>query len=140
MQLSLFHSNVHGRHCLLIQHQYIISDNELPTCTGHLSDVNVATVKMRTAASMKCQCNLFSKKMRNMNFALHLEVTPNGVVPYVCISPVGSPNNLAPLRTTECIHRYTHFSRDPVFCGFYICIRVFFRDDGFCAVRITGRS
>ncbi len=120
----------------------MISANEHLTCTSQITDVNDATITMKTTASMTCQCNVFCKRMPWMDFAFQLKVKVDGFEPNVCISSVGRRNNLKTPRKSECMYRDTAFSRDVMFCGAYICIRGFravFKEGGFCAVRLRGQ-
>lgn len=114
--------------------------NELPLCSGQLTDVGFAFITMKTATPMTCHCNFTSPKMRSIDFALKAEVMPRGTLENVCISPIGITNKLAPLRKQECINRITHFTRDPSFCGWHSCVRVFVNVYGSAALRVTTQE
>ena len=73
---------------------------------------------------MTCQCSVtwMDTLIKKKVFTFKAEVTPKER--NVCVSRVSQPDNLAPLRKTECVRGTIDANDEKTFCGNFICIKV----------------
>ncbi len=103
--------------------------------------MSAVDVKFKMTAALTCQCRIVSPRNTVMNFDFKAVVRPKGRAPNVCFSNVGPPDNRASLKTIEeCVNRYSHISKEPIFRGVFITIKAFFETDGSSSVQIRGTS
>ncbi|KAK2184031.1 hypothetical protein NP493_284g01014 [Ridgeia piscesae] len=95
---------------------------------------------MPTTTALTCQCTITLHGSRYMSYALKADVLPRGIVSSICVSRVATRYLVAPLRKGECVNRYTHFSRNPFFCGWHTCVYVYFSIDGSSVMRLTKHT